>query len=336
MARFRHTEQHQRRFRDRQHELLEKKAGETGAGEPAGRDGQVISHHGRELLVEDAQTGETLRCVARRTLGTVVTGDRVLWVEEAHGNGAIVAVRPRISLLQRPDPYGKPKSVAANIDQVLIVVAPRPEPNPTLIDRYIVATLALPATPILVLNKTDLPETGACRRLLDEFAALGIERIETRALAERPDPSMDDGLDTLRARLAGHISLLAGQSGVGKSSLVRQLVPAAAPAVGDLSDQSGEGRHTTRASTLYHLPAGGDLIDSPGVRDFGLWEISPDDLARGFTDIREHADQCRFANCKHRDEPGCAVRHAAEQGKLSLRRLHSYLSLLETLETERR
>ena len=292
------------------------------------RPGLVVAHHGKHVLVEDAETLERHSCTFRQTLGGVVTGDRVRWRASSDGKGSVEFLEPRQSILIRPDTLGKPRMMAANIDQVLITLAPVPEPNPSVIDRAIVATLDLPARPILLLNKVDLlmdDEREDMRDFMREWTATGIELLEVSA-------TTGEGLNTLRERLQDHESLFVGLSGVGKSSLVRSLMPEGSDiAVGAISEHSLEGKHTTRTSTLYHLPNGGDVVDAPGIRDFGVWDMTPEAVKRGFSEIEDVAQSCRFANCTHRAEPGCAVKQAVEDGDISARRFESYLELMETV-----
>ncbi|MEW6445913.1 MAG: ribosome small subunit-dependent GTPase A [Pseudomonadota bacterium] len=291
------------------------------------RPGLVVAHHGKHVLVEDPATGERRPCTFRQTLGGVVTGDRVRWRDNPDGKGSIEFLEPRSSVLIRPDTLGKPRMMASNIDQVLITLAPVPEPNPSVIDRAIVATLDLPARPLLLLNKADLlsdEARAAMRDFMREWTVLGIELLEISA-------KTGEGLQNLRDRLDGHESLFVGLSGVGKSSLVKSLMPEGSDiAVGVISEHSQEGKHTTRTSTLYHLPSGGDVVDAPGIRDFGVWDMTPDAVRRGFSEIEAAAQSCRFANCTHRAEPGCAVKQAVDQGTISHRRFENYLELMET------
>ena len=291
------------------------------------RPGRVIRHHGRSALVEGPD-GRRRECTARKRIRDLACGDRVEWSTAGDAQGVIERVQPRDSVLTRPDHRGRPRALAANVDQLLIVIAPEPEPTAALIDRYLIAAELMPARPALVLNKTDRL-TAANRTdtdaLLAEFAALDIPvaRLNTR------DP---DAIQPLTELLATHTSILVGQSGVGKSSLVNALLPEHALRVGELSAASGQGRHTTSDTTLYHLPGGGELIDSPGVRDFHLWHIDKTELARGFREFRDCAGQCRFHNCRHLNEPGCAVQAAVDTGAISARRLESYRKLYAQLE----
>ncbi|MAT65057.1 MAG: ribosome small subunit-dependent GTPase [Gammaproteobacteria bacterium] len=290
-------------------------------------DGRVIRHHGRNALVETA-SGERLECTARKRVHDLACGDRVEWSPAGENQGVIERVLPRASVLTRPDHRGRPRALAANVDQLLIVIAPEPEPTAALIDRYLIAAELMPARPVLVLNKTDRLTADTRTHidaLLAEFAALGmpVVRVNTR------EPG---ALQPLIELLATHTSILVGQSGVGKSSLVNALLPEHDIRVGELSEASGQGRHTTSDTTLYHLPGGGELIDSPGVRDFHLWHIDKAELAQGFCEFRDYAGRCRFHNCRHLNEPGCAVQAAVDAGEISARRLESYRKLYAQLE----
>ncbi len=313
-----------RRLSERQRRHIQQRRAEVAEHADLHR-GLVVAHHGKEVLVEDSETGRRLPCTFRQTLGSVVTGDRVRWREHADGKGTVEYLEPRRSVLIRPDTLGKPRMMAANIDQVLITLAPLPPPNASLIDRAIVAALDLPAQPLLLLNKIDLlDEAGrkGMRAFLAPWTRAGFPLLELSSQS-------GIGLSALKERLSGHQSLFVGLSGVGKSSIVRALLPEEEIAIGAISTHSQEGRHTTRTSTLYHLPSGGDVVDAPGVRDFDVWAIRPEAVRRGFPDIQEAAQGCRFANCTHRQEPGCAVIEALAEGRLDPRRYQSFQELMQ-------
>ena len=294
--------------------------------EPVGADrqeGLVVAHFGRDLVVEDAQSCLHL-CSARKKLGRIVCGDRVHWQPSGPRQGVVTGLETRSSLLARPDPRGEERPLAANVDQLIIVCAPEPPLSEALIDRYLVAAELIGAHALLLVNKMDLLAPAAQAHLqerLNAFVRLGYPVLftSTRDSAQA---------DALAAHLNGRTSILVGQSGVGKSSLVRMLLPDAQIRIGQLSAASGLGRHTTTETTLYHLPGGGDLIDSPGVRDFQLWQATPGDLQRGFRELGRYSGQCRFLDCRHNGEPGCAVAAAAELAEVDARRLASYRSLL--------
>jgi ribosome biogenesis GTPase len=283
----------------------------------------VLVNYGKSVLVED-DAGCVYRCVVRRNLRQIVSGDRVTWEPVGTQEGVINTIEPRHTVLQRADSANRNRALAANIDQILIVAAPLPAYDAFLIDRYLVAAELAGATPLVVVNKSDLldPQTAdASGDALREYAANGYGTLLTSVRE-------NVGIDKLAQALVNRTSILVGQSGVGKSSLINRLLPELDILIGKLSDASGQGRHTTTATTLYHLPQGGDLIDSPGVRDFRLGETAPADLARGFREFRPYLGLCRFQNCRHLSEPGCAVKAAVRKGEISERRLTSYTQLV--------
>jgi ribosome biogenesis GTPase len=297
------------------------------AGLGSEQTGLVITLYGAALIVEDHQ-GELRRCAVRQNLGRLACGDRVVWRASGVREGVVVAVSERHSLLTRYDYSGQPRPVASNLDAVAVVLAPLPELSEYLIDRYLVAIAAIGVQGLLVLNKLDLldpPALAALRAQLAPYHKIGYPVLLASSRTEQ-------GLDTLRTWLRGRTSLLVGQSGVGKSSLIKALLPDRDIRIQAVSAATGHGAHTTSASTLYHLPDGGDLIDSPGVRSFELGEISFSDLDRGFPDLMAYAGRCRFSDCRHDVEPDCALRSAVAQGAIHTRRLESYRQLRTTLE----
>ncbi len=242
----------------------------------------------------------------------------------AAGSGVITQVLPRQSLLQRPDFRQGARPIAANLDQIVAVIAPRPEFQEALLDRYLVTAEHAGIRPVIVLNKTDLlsaPALEHTRTRLAQYSSLGYT-VELSSVKQK------QGLAALAERLKDRSSILVGQSGVGKSSLISNMLPHANIAVGSISEGTRLGRHTTSATTLYHLSCGGDIIDSPGVRDFGLWHIPPDEIAKGFKEFREFLGHCRFRNCTHRNEPDCALRAAVDSGQVNSRRFESYHSII--------
>ena len=327
MARRRITDQQKRRIANIQKQrreradknslLTEQQLLEQGLG--AEQDGEVITNFGQSLIIEDADRG-IHRCLSRQNLGPIVCGDRVIWQGTQSGEGVVVAVQPRQSLLLKPGFGGKLKPMAANIDQIIIVSSVRPEPNAYLIDRYLVAAENLPATPIILFNKIDLLDDSnrdSLQQLENLYSSIGYRVI-------RASKTTDRGFDELDEVLKEKTSIMVGLSGVGKSSLIQHILPDQDIRIGELSAASGEGTHTTTASTLYRLPCGGRLIDSPGVRNFGLWHMSTDDMLRGFVEFQPYVGRCKFSNCKHESEPGCAIQQALRDKQISEQRFASY------------
>jgi ribosome biogenesis GTPase len=283
--------------------------------------GRVIATFGRHLLVREAGGGRELRARPFGRALIVVCGDDVRCsVDSRHDEVHVVEVLARRTALYRANQRGGAEPVVANLTRLLVVLAPLPAPDLFVVDRYLAAATAagLPAT--LVVNKSDLGIDDALTAELAVYHAAGYGIITCSA-----DSGL--GLDELRAALTpGVVAALVGQSGVGKSSLVLRLVPQAQIAIGELV-RAEEGRHTTTASRLYDLPHAAALIDSPGVRDFAPAAAALDERTLGFVEVERLAPGCRFADCRHLREPGCAVRTAAESGVLHARRYESYRRL---------
>ncbi len=287
-------------------------------------DAQVIAAYGRHLVVRDAEGREhRARPFGRRL--QAVCGDHVrCQADAAHGEVHALELRPRRSALLRSSLRGESEAVVANLTLLAVVVAPAPAADLFVVDRYLCAAASAGMQALLVLNKTDLPGAAALLDALDPYRSAGYEVVACCA-------RRGDHLGALRAALAGHTSALVGQSGVGKSSLVTGLVPGADAAAGTL-DRDEEGRHTTTRSALFDLPGGGALIDSPGVRDFAPAIEALEPRSLGFVEVDRLATGCRFQDCRHLREPGCAVRGAAESGALDARRYESYRRLRRLYE----
>ncbi len=288
--------------------------------------GLVISRFSKEFEIEALEgpdVGTLFRCVSRANLGSIVTGDNVIWRAGDALSGVIESRLPRESILERPDNFGRLKPVAANIDQILIINAVQPVPQPNLIDRYLVAAELMNLRPVIVLNKADLMDAEnekPLREMLALYESLGY-RVTQIVSSRHQTPQLGD----VPELIADRTSIVVGQSGVGKSSLINTLLPEAKLAVGALSKSSGEGTHTTTQAKLFHLPRGGKLIDSPGIREFGLWHIDQQQLQHGFIEIAKQIGACRFRDCRHENEPGCAVLAAVESGAIQPQRFASYL-----------
>ena len=289
--------------------------------------GTVITHHGKELIV-NTENNETINCQLRQNLGTIVCGDRVIFnyldITSEPKTAVVVALNERDNLLEKTGFAGKAKAVAANVDQVIVVCSLVPGPNSYLIDRYLVAAENLPARPTIVINKIDLLDDEnehIVNDLNSVYETIGYRVIETSA-------TRNIGIDELQSMLADSTSILVGLSGVGKSSLVKDLLPDIEIRIGEISRASSEGKHTTTVSTLYSLPSGGYLIDSPGVRDFSPINLDKTQILNGFIELRPYRGKCKFANCSHTHEPGCAITEALEKGEVNRQRVNSFRKML--------
>lgn len=282
--------------------------------------GLVISHLGKHLLVE-ATDGSQIHCDSRQNLGSVVTGDRVIWQGIEENRGVVVSIEPRTSFIERKGAY-KTKALAANVTQLVIVCALNPKPQSCTIDRYMVLAYHLGLNPILIVNKWDLiDEQEWFNERIHAYQQIGIPVFTT---------SQECSFNSkLLQTLNDQISILVGQSGVGKSSLLNRLQPAAMAETGEISEQKGLGRHTTTTTKLYRLPNGGSIIDSPGIRQFQFLAIEPSQLFNYFPEFTEYAGQCGFRNCKHLNEPDCALLAAAQKGKIAPFRLDSYTTIYQ-------
>ncbi len=295
------------------------------------RTGLVVTSYGAKMDIEDSD-GITHRCTSRRKHGTIVCGDRVVW-EPSHDNqGIVVELLKRDTLLSRPDDIGREKAIAANIDQLIIVTTVKALDDEgyrfhaNLIDRYIIAAENLDITPVLVVNKIDLLNSEEQQRLTQDLQSYHDIGYQVRYTST----TRENGLDDLEAQLANHTNVFVGESGVGKSSLISALLPEEVIRIGEVSASSGKGKHTTTTAALYHLPCGANLIDSPGVREFGLAKIEQDALAYCFIEFRPYRGQCKFNNCAHVREPICAIKTAVTENKINRRRYNNYLEILHS------
>lgn len=287
-------------------------------------DALVIATFGRHLVVRKTFGHELKARPFGRSL-VVVCGDNVVCRDDPRNSEVhVLEVRPRHNALYRSNVRGGAEPVVANLSQLLVVLAPMPVPDLFVLDRYLAAATSGAIAATLVVNKSELGVTSELRAELDVYTAAGYEWLTCSARS-------NEGLGALQAACAGSVSALVGQSGVGKSSLIRKLVPQAQIEIGALVREE-EGRHTTTASRLFDLPGGGSLIDSPGVRDFAPAIDRLDSGHLGFIEVARLAPSCRFADCRHMREPGCAVSAAVEAGTLHPRRYESYRRLRRLFE----
>ncbi|WP_131778125.1 small ribosomal subunit biogenesis GTPase RsgA [Legionella bozemanae] len=283
-------------------------------------DGLVITRFSKHVVVEDNQ-GKQIRCSIRPNLETIVAGDRVIWQAEGVNQGVVVSLYPRSSVLAKPTSSGLIKPVAANITQLIVVIAPKPEISWPLLDSYLVIAETLHLQAIILLNKTDLPCESLKEQLLLDYGNLNYPILLTNKHAP-------EALEQLKHRLNHQISVFVGQSGVGKSSLISSILPHEQNiSINEISEISELGRHTTSNSRYYHLPSGGALIDSPGVREFSLWHIDTAEIVRGYPEFRPYLPQCKFRNCPHKDTPHCAIIKAKNDGLISEKRYENFIRL---------
>lgn len=272
--------------------------------------------------------GERQRCKFRRNVGRPLCADHVL-VARADGESLVVEkILPRKNSFIRSDERQRKHPVAANLDQIAVVIAKRPLPSQDLVERYLLACHSLGIEPLLVLNKTDLDVAADDRAVrievlnhLTDYQALGYRVVRSSCETE-------SGIEELRAQLEGKTSILVGQSGVGKSSLINQLIPDLDIQTGALSDSTGKGTHTTTSTMLYQFGKNGFLIDSPGVWEYGIWKLENHELVSGFKEFAPFSGLCKFNNCVHASEPACAIKAAVAEGKILEWRYQSYLRLL--------
>ncbi|GAL07419.1 small ribosomal subunit biogenesis GTPase RsgA [Photobacterium aphoticum] len=328
------TKGQSRRVRSNQNKRLQRDKNEVQWDEAlleSAREGLVITRFGQHADVEDPETGIIHRCNLRRSIKSLVSGDRVVWrpgVETLQGiAGVVEAVHERESMLTRPDYYDGVKAVAANVNQIIIVSAVLPELSLNIIDRYLIAAETLGIAPLIVLNKIDLLDADTRAQVEKTLSLYNDIGYQVRYVST----DTGEGMDALKDDLKGHISIFAGQSGVGKSSMVNCLMPEVDAEIGDVSENSGLGQHTTTAARLYHFPEGGDLIDSPGVREFGLWHLEPEQVTESFVEFRDYLGGCKFRDCKHGDDPGCIIREAVEDGHIAQERYDSYHRIIESM-----
>lgn len=293
------------------------------AGQPELDLGLVVAAHGRHAIVESPD-GVRLLCHPRGKRSEVVVGDRVRW-QPAGDEGVIERIEARRNLLFRQDEW-RTKAFAANLDQVLVLVAAEPVFSESQLARVLIAANAAGIGALIGLNKIDLVQAEAARARLAPYRSMGVPVLEL-AVKARPQATLQALGDVLQART----TLVLGPSGAGKSTLINLLVPSARAQVGELSLALGSGRHTTTATTWYWLTDDrrAAVLDSPGFQEFGLQQIAPGQLAALMPDLAAELGHCRFHDCTHRQEPQCGVRAAAQAGRIAASRWRIYQELFE-------
>lgn len=299
--------------------------------------GRIISRYGQHADVLGAD-GITRRCHIRRNISSLVCGDRVQWRQATNSQdgmqGVIEAVHERETLLSRPDFYDGLKPVAANIDQIFVVSSVLPAFSTQIIDRYLVACEDIGIEPTIVLNKVDLIEQLSVEEqihinaALDYYQAIGYSTVRVSSTTQQ-------GLLPLVAQLPGRTSIVVGQSGVGKSSLVNEIMPQVNAETKQVSENSGLGQHTTTVATWYSLPDDGVLIDSPGIREFSLWHLAAEQIEQGYKDFRPFLGLCKFRDCKHKNDPGCALREAVEEQHIAAWRLDNFHRIMDSMNSKK-
>ncbi|TNH01272.1 small ribosomal subunit biogenesis GTPase RsgA [Testudinibacter sp. TR-2022] len=295
------------------------------------QQGRVISRYALHADIE-GHNHEVFRCNLRRTVSNLVVGDYVLWRaghQQLQGiSGVVEAVQPRKNVLSRPDYYDGIKLIAANIDKIFIVSAMLPHFSSNIIDRYLVVCESLGIEPILVLNKVDLCEKNErqeVEQLFDIYRNIGYKVL---MLSTQSGENMAQFTELV----SQGCTIFVGQSGVGKSSLLNYLEPQLGLQIGAVSENSGLGQHTTTVSRLIRLKCGGEVIDSPGIREFGVWHLDSNTITNGYREFQPYLGGCKFRDCKHLDDPGCVLQQAVEQGKIHPLRFENYHRLIVALD----
>ena len=291
--------------------------------------GLLISRFGEQADVLDLQTRQKHRCYLRQNLGAPVPGDNVIFRLASNDQGIVEAIEKRTSELCRPSAHQGLKPVVANISQVFVVVAPLPDFSSVVLDRYLVAINDANIDVIIIANKWDLVDeikTQQIESQLAQYSQLDYPIIRLSALTA-------EGVAQLQLQAQAQRSILVGQSGVGKSSIINQLFPEQLSRVNQISENSRLGQHTTTASQLFLFDdSDGFIIDSPGIREFGLWHMDTQTIAQGFVEFQDYIGSCRFRDCKHLNEPGCRIIEAVEASKISKARWRNYCKIVSQPE----
>lgn len=290
--------------------------------------GTIICHYGKFVDIEN-NLENIVRCHIRKNLPDLATGDKVAYELESdmpEATGVVTKLLPRQSLIARTNQYkASTKPVAANVDQLFIVFAPKPEPQSYLIDQFIIIAESSNVTPILIFNKSDLynelstKEQKECDILLKVYTDIGYDVLELSALYSK-------NMNKLSKKLENNTSIFVGQSGVGKSTLTQQFLKDTDIKTGAISEKTSLGKHTTSVSRLYHIldMPNTDLIDSPGIREMGVSHLSKEELEQAFIEFRPYLGKCKFRDCKHEKEPGCALKEALANQEICQMRFDNY------------
>ncbi len=358
----------QRKLSKQQIRRIKKQQTTTQANEEELLDGVVMAHYGKQLEVQlthipnnlpkhlitppsvaegepqpfwqAIKVGDIWRCHTRTNLPMLATGDRVRWTADSNtGLGRIERLEERSSLITRPDRYNKIKPVVANIDILAIIFAPLPVPAFSLIDRYLVVAHHANVQPLLILNKSDMlaeEQHQHAKKLLESYQKLGYKTLITCGLEQEKQ-----SISELQNYIDNKLVVFAGQSGVGKSSIINTLLPNSEQSVNIISANSQLGQHTTTTSRLLPFVADdvslkhGGIVDTPGIREYGIWHLSPEDIISGFVELAPLADNCKFRDCKHtHNTKGCALRQAVKDGEVLERRVDSLVQLQAEADTQ--
>jgi ribosome biogenesis GTPase len=290
---------------------------------------KVVLRFGNELLLETKEK-KIFRCFIRKSFKNIVTGDSVSY-QRIKNDVVIDKLHERKNFLQKKDSYGKTKTLASNIDHVFVVIALQPKPQWELLDKYLVTAANMPAACSIIINKVDLDKNFMLSDIgydLKTFTNLKYPVFITSA-------HTNIGLKKLNNKLDGSVSIFVGQSGVGKSSLIKALLPDQEIRIGELSGASGSGKHTTTNVALYNLTHGGQILDSPGVRTFEPDITEFEQIDRGFIEINQNKNKCKFNNCRHVDEPECAIKEAIDENRIDARRYASYVKMCSDLKNRK-
>ncbi len=352
-----------RRLSNQQRARVNKRArAGDGKEDPSWKAGVVVAHHGKRvdvrpgaLFQDDADQSDIVSGHIRANLPTLVCGDEVLYrLLDEHKDSAprcvIEKIKPRRSVLNRPRPYSDPKPMVANVDLIVLVIAPYPDPIASLIDRYLIAAEQTGIDIIIVINKTDLLASDSNPAICEELNALAALyqslNYQVFSLSAMNDNHGENQIANTQSAndlfqlLTNKTSVLVGQSGVGKSSIINSAADREIALTGEISDSTIKGKHTTTHSALFELnlnwqddtgsPRKGAcaVIDSPGIREFGLWHLSDDDIINGLREFRHFANECKFRDCDHQFSEGCALQRAFENGDIHPSRIASYRHIL--------